>query len=153
MGASLQLWRLRGDASGFVWPSVSSYPIVFRVGRLSGGRNIDDSPILAHQTPSDFIVGIAPEQLPELRQQPSYIRVAPAYSKISIALISGVSTVPYIRASSTLLLRGIQMKSRLRTLRQQWADKQRGGMGYVLLWLLGVPIPILILISLLRGCN
>ena len=34
-----------------------------------------------------------------------------------------------------------------------WANKQQGGMGYVLLWLLGVPIPILILISLLRGCN
>jgi hypothetical protein len=30
--------------------------------------------------------------------------------------------------------------------------KQRGGIGYVLLWFLGVPIPVLILISLLRGC-
>lgn len=30
--------------------------------------------------------------------------------------------------------------------------EQHGGMGYVLLWLLGVPIPVLILISLLRGC-
>lgn len=30
--------------------------------------------------------------------------------------------------------------------------KQHGGIGYVLLWLLGVPIPVLILISLLRGC-
>lgn len=30
--------------------------------------------------------------------------------------------------------------------------RQRGGIGYVLLWLLGVPIPVLILISLLRGC-
>jgi hypothetical protein len=33
------------------------------------------------------------------------------------------------------------------------ASSQRGAMGYVLLWLLGVPIPILILISLLRGCQ
>jgi hypothetical protein len=33
------------------------------------------------------------------------------------------------------------------------ANRQRGAMGYVLLWLLGVPIPILILISLLRGCQ
>jgi hypothetical protein len=32
------------------------------------------------------------------------------------------------------------------------AEKQRGGIGYVFLWLLGVPIPVLILISLLRGC-
>ncbi len=31
-------------------------------------------------------------------------------------------------------------------------NKQRGGIGYVLLWFLGVPIPVLILIALLRGC-
>lgn len=30
---------------------------------------------------------------------------------------------------------------------------QEGKAGYVLLWLLGVPIPILALIFLLRGCN
>lgn len=29
---------------------------------------------------------------------------------------------------------------------------QKGGIGYVLLWLLGVPLPILIVIALLRGC-
>jgi hypothetical protein len=29
---------------------------------------------------------------------------------------------------------------------------QKGGIGYVLLWLLGVPIPLLIIIALLRGC-
>ena len=28
-----------------------------------------------------------------------------------------------------------------------------GGMGYILLWLLGVPIPILLIIFLLRGGN
>jgi hypothetical protein len=32
------------------------------------------------------------------------------------------------------------------------ADKQKGAMGYVLAWLLGVPIPILIIVALLRGC-
>lgn len=32
------------------------------------------------------------------------------------------------------------------------AQKQKGGIGYVLLWLLGVPLPVLILIALLRGC-
>ena len=31
-------------------------------------------------------------------------------------------------------------------------NKQHGGIGYVLLWLLGVPIPVLIVIALLRGC-
>lgn len=32
-------------------------------------------------------------------------------------------------------------------------DRERGGIGYVLLWLLGVPIPILIVFALLRGCS
>jgi len=45
------------------------------------------------------------------------------------------------------------MANRLKALRNRWADKQRGVIGYVLLWLLGVPIPVLILISLLRGCQ
>ena len=31
--------------------------------------------------------------------------------------------------------------------------KQKGGIGYILLWILGVPIPILILIFLVRGCT
>jgi len=31
-------------------------------------------------------------------------------------------------------------------------EKQRGGIGYVLLWFIGVPIPLLILFALLRGC-
>ena len=30
--------------------------------------------------------------------------------------------------------------------------RQKGGIGYVLLWLMGVPIPVLILFALLRGC-
>jgi hypothetical protein len=33
-----------------------------------------------------------------------------------------------------------------------WADR-KGKIGYIILWLLGVPIPILILIFLLRGCT
>ena len=32
------------------------------------------------------------------------------------------------------------------------ASTQKGGIGYVLMWFLGVPIPILIIIALLRGC-
>ena len=31
--------------------------------------------------------------------------------------------------------------------------KQAGATGYILLWLLGVPIPILLLFFLLRGCT
>jgi hypothetical protein len=33
-------------------------------------------------------------------------------------------------------------------------DRLRSGkIGYILLWLLGIPIPILLVIFLLRGCN
>lgn len=31
--------------------------------------------------------------------------------------------------------------------------KQTGAAGYILLWLLGIPLPILLLIFLLRGCT
>ncbi len=30
---------------------------------------------------------------------------------------------------------------------------QEGRVGYILLWLIGVPIPVLFLIYLLRGCT
>jgi hypothetical protein len=31
--------------------------------------------------------------------------------------------------------------------------KQEGAMGYMLAWLIGIPIPILLVIFLLRGCK
>lgn len=31
--------------------------------------------------------------------------------------------------------------------------RQKGAMGYVLAWLLGIPLPILIIVALLRGCS
>lgn len=34
---------------------------------------------------------------------------------------------------------------------QRWKD-QKGGIGYILAWILGVPIPILVIVALLRGC-
>ena len=40
---------------------------------------------------------------------------------------------------------------RMRTLKSLKA--QAGKIGYLLLWLIGVPIPILVLIYLLRGCT
>jgi hypothetical protein len=33
------------------------------------------------------------------------------------------------------------------------AKLQEGKIGYILLWLLGVPIPILFVVYLLRGCT
>ena len=41
------------------------------------------------------------------------------------------------------------LRSRLQNMRAQ----QEGKMGYILLWLLGVPIPVLFVIFLLRGCT
>jgi hypothetical protein len=35
----------------------------------------------------------------------------------------------------------------------QWRRKQEGKLGYILLWALGVPIPVLFVIFLLRGCT
>lgn len=31
-------------------------------------------------------------------------------------------------------------------------NRQKGALGYVLAWLLGVPIPILIIVALLHSC-
>ena len=45
------------------------------------------------------------------------------------------------------------MRSRLVALRTRIFDRQKGGIGYVLLWLLGVPIPVLLLLFLVRGCT
>lgn len=32
-------------------------------------------------------------------------------------------------------------------------SREKGATGYILLWLLGIPIPVLLLIFLLRGCT
>ena len=45
---------------------------------------------------------------------------------------------------------------KLNVIRDRWtARKQRaaGKVGWVLLWLLGVPIPVLLILFLLRGCT
>lgn len=44
--------------------------------------------------------------------------------------------------------------NKFRQLREtRWAKQQEGKAGYILAWALGVPIPILLLVFLLRGCN
>jgi hypothetical protein len=42
---------------------------------------------------------------------------------------------------------------RLRSIAQRAPDGQRGKLGWIALWLLGVPIPVLIVLFLLRGCT
>ena len=44
------------------------------------------------------------------------------------------------------------MRTRLQRLAALRA-RQEGKMGYILLWLLGIPIPVLLVIFLLRGCT
>jgi hypothetical protein len=52
---------------------------------------------------------------------------------------------------------GIQpaRKSERRKVQMRFSEKisEAGATGYILLWLLGIPIPVLILIFLLRGCT
>src|SRR6476469_4748193 len=50
------------------------------------------------------------------------------------------------KSSKSITLRISQMRLTNRI-------KQAGATGYILLWLLGIPIPILLLIFLLRGCT
>jgi hypothetical protein len=45
------------------------------------------------------------------------------------------------------------MRQRRRQAWRQFRDLEQGRIGYILLWALGVPIPILLLIYLLRGCT
>lgn len=40
-------------------------------------------------------------------------------------------------------------KERIRELK----EKEEGAMGYILAWLMGVPVSVLFLIFLLRGCR
>jgi hypothetical protein len=35
----------------------------------------------------------------------------------------------------------------------KYLSSEKGAMGYLLLWLLGVPAPVLLIIFVLRGCS
>ena len=37
--------------------------------------------------------------------------------------------------------------------RSNLLNNEKGALGWILLWLLGIPIPILIVLFLLRGCT
>lgn len=41
----------------------------------------------------------------------------------------------------------------MRELRNKLAQRQQGKAGWLLLWLVGVPVPILLVLFLLRGCT
>lgn len=50
--------------------------------------------------------------------------------------------------------RRCEMSKLMGSLRGNWGpDKQKGAIGYVFAWLLGIPVPLLLVIFLLRGCT
>ena len=40
-----------------------------------------------------------------------------------------------------------------RVIESKWIKRQEGKVGYAIAWLLGIPLPILFIVFLLRGCN
>lgn len=44
-------------------------------------------------------------------------------------------------------------KTTLTTPAMNLPERQRGRVGWILLWLLGVPLPVLLALFLLRGCT
>lgn len=63
----------------------------------------------------------------------------------------------FIALGIALLVLGSQIRTRsLRSLdrRRELQRRREGGrVGWIVLWLLGVPIPILLVLYLLRGCT
>jgi len=41
----------------------------------------------------------------------------------------------------------------LNDLKRRWQEDERGAIGYMFLWLLGVPASLLFVVFLLRGCT
>ncbi len=41
----------------------------------------------------------------------------------------------------------------MKALMRRYRSGEKGAIGYILLWALGVPIPVLLVIFLLRGCT
>jgi hypothetical protein len=80
------------------------------------------------------------------RNDPRDVRF-PRPAKIKLLAIS---VLPAVRAHQLLCSRG---KRQRRFIVAAHLKKQAGKAGWILLWLLGVPIPILVILFLLRGCT
>ena len=52
-----------------------------------------------------------------------------------------------------LIVQEGQMTERLKDAIQKLKDGEEGAMGYILAWAMGVPVSVLFLIFLLRGCR
>jgi hypothetical protein len=64
-----------------------------------------------------------------------------------------ILTVPDATARRLLPIDSINFLEARMERFQQWRRQQEGKMGYILLWALGVPIPVLFVVFLLRGCT
>ncbi|MDB6078690.1 MAG: hypothetical protein JWO82_2437 [Akkermansiaceae bacterium] len=42
---------------------------------------------------------------------------------------------------------------KIKTPREQGSKLDKGAIGWVLLWALGIPIPVLLILFLIRGCT
>ena len=66
-----------------------------------------------------------------------------------------------LRAHASFITSGVQcgvneenaMKHNIPQLPNTSPKKQEGAIGYIFLWLIGVPIPLLFVFFLLRGCT
>lgn len=37
--------------------------------------------------------------------------------------------------------------------KDRWRNRQDGKIGWILLWLVGIPLPVLLVLFILRGCT
>jgi hypothetical protein len=55
-------------------------------------------------------------------------------------------------SGATLLEAERECRTMSSLMQRMRAKREEGAIGYILLWALGVPIPILVIIALVRGC-
>jgi hypothetical protein len=67
-------------------------------------------------------------------------------SEISTSFIGAVTKINYTRFRSHVRFENRDMKFSEKI-------KQQGAAGWILLWLIGIPVPILLVLFLLRGCT
>lgn len=41
----------------------------------------------------------------------------------------------------------------MKTADEPAGERERGAIGWILLWLIGIPVPVLLVLFLLRGCT
>ena len=72
-----------------------------------------------------------------------------------VLLITGVGIEPAIAGPQERAPRALQSADKRRIIMRRIIARKReeGKVGWLVLWLLGVPIPVLVILFLLRGCT